>query len=417
MSETLIIRLPAQHTDAPVQWLLTGDSASPHEARMGALLQGTLSEASALAAGRRVIVLVPGAEALQVEPVLPPLKGNTRLSQLVPYALEDQLAADVDALHFAVGKRGTRPGTPVIVVSHDAMQRWIFMLRDVGLQADALYVDTSLLPVVSDGYSVMIEGNRVSARHDEAPVATLDIEPLSEALSLLLPATDAPVTVHVAEHDYDTQQQEIESMRDRAGSMQIKLVPDVMPMLALQAVHAGGINLLQGLYAPRARVTGHSRSWGLAAATLAAALVLYVVTAGIQLLRLNKQEAALDQQISLAYGQGLPGAAPVEALQARQSFETRLQQARRSGGASGLMSGLNVLADSLRNSSDLQLDTVTFRNNSVDLRLMAPDVQALEKIRQQAQAQGMTAEIQSANPKENRIEGVIMLKSAAGAST
>src|SRR5690242_18377557 len=131
-SETLVIRMLAQPplaADAAdagpmAQWLLV----DTHGARLGAVLQGSLQEAAALAPGRRVIVLVPGTEALHVEPVLPPLKGGARLSQIVPYALEDQLASDVDALHFAVGKRDLRPGTPVIVVSHDAMQAWIFAL-------------------------------------------------------------------------------------------------------------------------------------------------------------------------------------------------------------------------------------------------------------------------------------------------
>ena len=71
-------------------------------------------------AGRKTIVLVPGTDVLLAEPVLP-LKSGAKLAQVVPFALEEQLAADVEDLHFAVGKRDSRPGTPVAAVARTRM--------------------------------------------------------------------------------------------------------------------------------------------------------------------------------------------------------------------------------------------------------------------------------------------------------
>ncbi|MGD9843437.1 MAG: type II secretion system protein GspL [Steroidobacteraceae bacterium] len=418
MLETLVIRLlttpsgAAVAAQTPAQWLLV----DAHGSRLGALLQGNLSEAAGLATGRRVIVLVPGADALHMEPVLPPVKGNTKLSQVVPYALEDQLATDVDALHFAVGKRGARPGTPVIVVSHDAMQRWIFALREVGLQIDALYTDTSMVPIASDGLSVLIDQGRVTSREQAGPVNTLDVTPLSEALLLLLPATTQPATMYVTDLEYDAQQTAIESVRERAPDLQIKLLSDgVLPLLALQAVQGAGINLLQGVYTPRSSMRNNLHPWRYAAILLVAFFGAHLLTKGIELWQLRKQEASLDQQLRTTYNQGLPGAASVDAAQARKAFETRLLQLQGSNGANGLMSSLNVLSHAMSNSAELQLEAVSFRNDNVDVRILAPTVDSLEQIRQQAQAQGIAAEIQAANPKNNKIEGRLQLKSPPGA--
>jgi general secretion pathway protein L len=414
MSETLVIRLSAAARTAAmnVQWLLV----DTHGARLGAVLQGSLAEAAGLASGRKVIVLVPGADALHLEPVLPPLKGNTRLAQIVPFALEDQLATDVDALHFAVGKRGARPGTPVTVVSHDAMQRWIFALREAGLQADALYTDSSLLPVMPDGVTVLIDQTRVTVRQDNEPATTLDVTPLSEALHLLLPATDQPVTIYVAEVEYDAEQQTIEAVRERAANLQIKLLPDgVLPLLALQAAQGGSINLLQGVYTPRTNLRNDLHAWRYAAGLLAGLFAVHLFAKGIELWQLRKQEAALDQQLTLTYSQGLPGAAPVAPAQARQAFESRWTQLQAGGSASGLMSSLNVLSQAMSKNAGMQLEAVSYRNDNVDLRITAPSVDALEQIRQQAQASGITAEIQAANPKDNKIEGRLQLKSRQGA--
>lgn len=423
-SETLVIRLLAQPAGADAenavaaQWLLVDN----HGGRLGAVLQGSLQEAAALATGRKVIALVPGTEGLHVEPVLPPLRGGAKLSQVVPYALEDQLASDVDALHFAVGKREARPGTPVIVVSHDAMQAWIFALRAVGLSADALYTDTSLLPVTRDGVTLLIDNGRVSSRPYEAPVTTLDIAPLSDALELLLPSDPAvPVAIYVAEGEYDTEQATLEAVRQRLSDVQIKLLPDgVLPLLALQAVRStginqGGINLLQGVYAPRSSLSNALKPWRLAAGLMLGLLLAHVLVKSIELLRLGKRESALDAQIAQTWSQGMPGAAPVPANAARRAFEQRMGQLQAGGGNNGLMLSLSTLTDAVGKVPDLQLDAVSYRNDNVDLRLLAPNVDALEQIRQQAQARGVSAEIQSANPKDNRIDGRMQLKLQQGA--
>src|ERR1044071_8354455 len=110
MPELLVIRLPsaaAETIGAVAEWIVVDGAGARH----GNVQSGPLDLAAAAAANRRVIVLVPGTDALLAEPVLP-VKSGTKLAQVVPFALEEHLAADVEDLHFAVGKRETRPGPP-----------------------------------------------------------------------------------------------------------------------------------------------------------------------------------------------------------------------------------------------------------------------------------------------------------------
>src|SRR5450755_1448661 len=65
---------------------------------------GALANAVAAAAGRHVCVLVPGTDVLLLEPEVP-ARAGTKLAQIVPCALEEQLADDIDDLHFAIGRR------------------------------------------------------------------------------------------------------------------------------------------------------------------------------------------------------------------------------------------------------------------------------------------------------------------------
>ena len=125
MADWLLIRLPrAPATDA--SWIVVDARGVAVESPGG----GPLSLAQPAAAGRHVCVLVPGTDVLMTEPELP-VKAGTKLAQMVPYALEEQLADDIDDLHFAIGRRGSadttarRAGdsarTPVAVVARALM--------------------------------------------------------------------------------------------------------------------------------------------------------------------------------------------------------------------------------------------------------------------------------------------------------
>ena len=102
MADWLLLRLPR----APEQgatWLIVDARGAPTGPPQG----GPLALAAPRAAGRRVAVLVPGTDVLLAEPDVP-VKAGAKLHQLVPYALEEQLADDIDDLHFAIGKRTRR---------------------------------------------------------------------------------------------------------------------------------------------------------------------------------------------------------------------------------------------------------------------------------------------------------------------
>src|SRR5512139_927942 len=97
MTEILVIRL-SNHVAA--EWVIVDATGT----RLNNVAIGSLEQAATEAPGRKVVVLVPGTDVLLSEPELPP-KNAAKLAQIVPFALEEQLASDVETLHFAIGKR------------------------------------------------------------------------------------------------------------------------------------------------------------------------------------------------------------------------------------------------------------------------------------------------------------------------
>lgn len=408
MSETVFIRLPAHSVQSDigaVQWLL----ADANGGRLGVTTTTTLTEIAPMTVGRRVIVVVPGSEVMLAEPVLP-VKSGARLLQVVPFALEEQLAGDVDDMHFAVGKRGARPGTPVAAVTHERMRTWLGALSDANIQADALYPESILLPSTPGAHTAVVDSGIMYVRPGDLPT-TLDAQPLNEALTLAVPSADTALMLYVAQADYDRQQTEFEAVRDRIVDLDIKLLPEgALPLFALQAGSDNSLDLLQGAYQKRSSLKTKFEPWKYAAALAGVAVLLHVGYNGSQLWRLSRAETNVDAQIRQVFSSTLPQATNKDPNAARRQFEARLNAFKSGGDTGGLLPGLAALSDALAQTPDTRIEALSYRSRTLDLRLTAPTVDALDKLRTLTQTGGVQSDLQSATPRDKHVEGRLQLK-------
>lgn len=427
MTETLFIRLPEQ-TDAPAQWLFADATGTPS----GRVQQGALSDAAPLAAGRRVVVIVPGVNALLTEPELP-VKGGARLSQIVPFALEEQLTEDLEDLHFAIGRReGERPGTPVAVINRAYMDGWVASLRAAQIEPQAVYVDCSLLPQNPSQTVLLIEEHRLHVRHPDKPPFVLDVEPLTEALDiagLSRPAESAPlvtsaddtqdladpttearhVIVYLSEADWDQHQATLEVAREYFASLNVQLLRDgALSLFARQAATQPPINLLQGPYAPRRQVGQGWQRWRVAAILFACLIGLNLVGKGIELWRLKKTERTLNAAIEQTFREAMPG--EQNSMNARRRMETRLAAIRGGGDAGGILPMLNAVSTAFVQVPNARLDAFSFRNSVLDMKIAANDVGSLSQVESLVNQGGLQAQLQSSNANGSSVEGRVQVK-------
>lgn len=414
MPEFLVVRLHAAAAEtigASAEWIVMDGAGT----RRGNVQSGPLDVAASLAGGRKVIVLVPGTDTLLAEPVLP-LKSGSKVAQVVPFALEEHLAADVENLHFAVGKREGRPGTPVAVVAHTRMQAWQALLADAGLQVDAIYAETAALPETPNAITLLIEGARIYVRRQDIPGAVLDVQPLIEALQLALASGEEArehVTIYIAEEDYERERELLEGLREFTASLQLKLLPDgPLPLLAANAVRGTAVNLLQGRYQAKKKLQVSLAPWRYAAVLALLFLAAHLGVKSWQYFHYRSQEARLDSEIAQVFQQLMPGAPLPQAAMARKQVESRLNQLRGTGPVSGMMTTLATLGEALAQSPDTNIEALAYRNNTTDLRVLAPSVDVLDRIRQVASERGLNAKIESASPRDSKFEGRLQFKNA-----
>jgi general secretion pathway protein L len=408
MADWLLLRIPADD-EAPISWAVADAQGQllsmPSEDTGGGL--------HTMATGRKVAFLVPAGEVSFFHAVLP--AGNeARLLQLAPFALEDQLSQDIDSLHFAVGPRDAVAGTvPVAVTERAVMRQWLDRAAKLQLIPQALFAESDLAPSLPGHVTMLVSGEQLLLRNDQARPLVLPAADPALALDMLLGpdgnAAHVNLTVFVGPGDWQKYSRLIEPLRERVGSFKVQLNNGgLFAQLAQGMAHSKPINLLQGEYKPRSKSTGNWEAWRWPAGLAAALLVMHVAGSMWQLHQLHKTSAALDEATAQLYGSIFPGQRP--GREPRRTLERRLSALAGGGGSKGeLASLLAAVAAAKQNVPVAKLESLSFKPGSMQLKLTAPDASTLEQFNQALRAGGYSAELAAGNARGGSYEGQVQL--------
>jgi type II secretion system protein L len=210
--------------------------------------------------------------------------------------------------------------------------------------------------------------------------------------------------------DWSRAQHEFEQLSEKFDSLKVQLLPDgPLPWLARTLGDTDAVNLLQGEFT---RVTDFSARWlrwRTAAALAVGLLAVHVAAQAVQIRQAKHEAAALDGQIASVFS----AAMPAEAMQdPRRQMQSRLDRIRKSGASPEyFLRTLKVLGDALATTPKTDIDGLSYREESLDMRVKAPSLAALSQLSQLIGKQGMTAEIQSSTPVATGVEAHIQLRS------
>ncbi len=424
MRDTLYIRLGADACGAPhdtpgdAWWRAPeGPGGTP-----GPVRRGALEEAAAAAAACRVVVLVPGERVLFSHARLP-TRQRQRMLRAVPYALEEQLAEDVERLHFALGAQDAERGVAVAVIARACMDHWLEALRGAGIHADALIPDTLMLPWEPGTWTGLLEPHRVILRTGAQDGLAADPGDLVELLDLTL----REVREKDGEADREALPEHIRLFVDPAlgppAGLEALPVPVAVeespdgPLGLLPAAADGvdptrrAIHLLQGAYSRREQLGRLWRPWRVTAALLGAWLL---VGAGLQVYQyfdLRARTAASSREIVQLYRRTFPNDHRV--VNARAQMEHHLEEMRRRRGAAagGFLALLGKAGAALQKSPGITLQAVAYRGGGLDLRVAARDMQGLDRLRKALAGRGgLNVDLQSASTRNGRVESRLRIR-------
>jgi general secretion pathway protein L len=391
--ETLYLRLGAS-PEADCEYGIAGADLRSLRTQRGPLEQAT---ERSLVTGRRVVVFVPAAD-VRMALVKVPARQPSKVLQAVPYALEDQLAEDVDSLHFAIGPRQADGAHPVAIASRARIARELALLRHRGVQPDVLVPETLALPVDAEGanWSALLDQGQVCVRNGAWNGFTCAVEDLDAYLSLADPERTHGLRLHLCgDTAFDA------STLDRP----VTLLPEPSALFALATHHAAerSINLLQGAYAPSRDLDLVWKPWRLTAALLLGWLALLGTGYAIDALRLGAELARQDQANIARFQQLFPEQTRVVDLSAQLDQQLRALAAGGAGG--GPLALLEPLTQALAANPQLKLTGMQYRENALFLSMTAPDLQVLEGLRNGFAARSdARLEVQSANAEGGAVQ-------------
>ena len=302
MTDTLFIHLSSPDPEGSVSACIV----SPDGAVIRATHSTTLATLAETYRGLTVVGLIPGAEALTTVVSLPKVRSRA-LRKMLPFALEEQIAGELDRQHFAVGAASgastqDRLELPVTAIRRESLEAYLHALRAVGFEPAALHLDESCIAPKPGDVIAWNQGDEIFLRAPSGAGLRCRATDLSTAIDLL--PTDPPLSslgLQIVElpKSATTHEISVDALKSHYSAIfRVRPAEHFLDWLIAQHRLAHPINLLQGEHVPR-RVRFWSESrWRLPAALAAALLLLVTIDRAYTWRSAALAEAALDATIS-----------------------------------------------------------------------------------------------------------------------
>lgn len=308
---------------------------------------------------------------------------NPRLiAQALPYALEEQLAEDIEQLRIAHGPRDVQGRVPARIVRRQPLDDLLARLKAEGIEPDGVYSELDALPNASEGWNTLTLPNLVLARGIDGLALAMETELLSAALGgsphHTLNAPDGP---WIWLHRHLDERTAIDFLGGSGRSS----------------------DMLERL-----------RPWRIPAAIAACALILQGGLMVLETAQLNHERTTMQADIERLAREAAPD------VKRWINPLTQLRQMASSTGApstrqTDMLELLAKAAPALAAQPGIKLGNLRYQGNTLDAQLSASEGTALENLlnalRQQS---GMQAELAEQRVEGREAQARLRLKGAQG---
>lgn len=397
--DQLIIYL-ASHAVSP-SWVLVDKEEVVKET----VMDGDPSLLAQLAAEKNVIVLVPAEDVLLTSAKLPKMN-HSRLLQALPFALEEQVIADVDTLHFAPLANQAEEMLPVAIVAKEKMQCWLSQLQTWQVKADVLIPLSLALPYADTRWDALIE-QMVTVRTGPFSGFACDQANFPDLLSMSLQASEVkPQVIHI----HSCQDTDISTITLPASIIEDKVnTTKLLAFLASSAIHFSGNHLLQGEYAvKKSRFPQRQKMWKAAAILAISWLVILFLYPTVSYFVLKTRLSKIENQMSQIYRYHFPQASSMVAPKLR--MEEKLQKMAAGSGENRLLLLLAFVGKGLSPADDINLKRFDFQNNQLTLDVSAASSEHFAAFTNYLSQQGLRVKQQNATLINSRINATLTVE-------
>lgn len=430
MKELVVIRLNS-NPQQPIHWLVWAEQTQQ------IIASGTLQNVAELSGiamhckDRAVKILVPSSDVVTKQVSLPG-KLTRKLTQALPYMMEESLAQDIEELHTVVLNSGLLPDeshyAEVAVVSHDLMQQWIDALSDADIKADFFAIDALCLPLFNEAEKTVaqLDGDWL-VRESDYHAVQVDNAWLPLYLQQLIDqstdtknddSSDTEQTNGVVFNSYDHQ---FEVAVDNASlNMDVLRIVSQPAELTMQLMAQGvqkldqaRCNLLQGQYKQSNDNLAHLKKWrnlGVAASIL---FVVLLLEKGMSIYQSNQLIEEQQKLLVATYSKAFPKERVRESLIRKQLRQKLKQVGGDTSSDVSFIAQLNEVITVFGAESGLVPESIKFdkKRNEIRFSGSASDFQTFEKIKSQLEQKGLSVSQGALNNEGDAVIGSFIVRS------
>ncbi|MBU0480640.1 MAG: type II secretion system protein GspL [Proteobacteria bacterium] len=351
-------------------------------------------------------VFVPGSEVLLAEVTIP--HGNrARALKSIPFLIEENLAEDVEFLHFACDRINPAGKTRVAIVSRNRMTAWMTMLSEAGIEAASMVPTSLLLPTVPERWAIVPEGRQwLVGKEGGLPFA---VDP--ENCRLLLSLAEG--------HGEDDGKCGVTFLTDHGENIDLQaLLPgrevEVATASFLEMMTEGygrgqGIDLLQSEFSRSAQWRGLWRQWQFFVWSALALVLISAVGFSFDYHRLAKAEQRLDAEMKAVFLEVFPNSKRTDNPRVRMESNLKGLQGKQSQGETFFVV-YDQVAPVMLQSPGFSLNTLRFKDGRFDFDFELESLQALENLKAVLGKNEMIrAEIRNASASGDKIKAIMQV--------
>lgn len=421
MSETLLIHYNP-NTAQQATWSMCNNEGELTEK----ISVGSLTELGAAASGHIAVVLL-NSQCLHINQLQLPTQNLQKILKAVPYAIEEFIADDIDDFHFVASKNKHNSSTAVVGINKTTLKNIIRVFHDAGITVDKIIPDALCLAATdSDTDSQWVCLNYQNNTYLQT--ATLngslvshDLFPYILKSKLHNESNIPPRRILLFCEQEDTSafdQLKSASSSETIISDNIELhsvVYNGHPLVVFCGNYKQAIplNLLQYKFKPRRKTSGYWQYWRLAASLTAIWLVLHLGLTSFQRTQLENENNITYATIEKIYKDTFPKSKKI--VNPRVQMEQKLKELKSTAG-NGNNGLIFLLAESFgtlsNDKKDITLQSLTFRNNRMDIGLDSNNLQTIETLNKNLNAnKNIKSEITSSSSEKDKVKGNLRIES------
>ena len=354
-----------------------------------------------MASGKKVVVFIPTEDVLLTHVTIPS-NNKKQLLQAVPYALEERLADDIEALHFAIQTEKKNDLTHVAVINQQKMKYWLDQLHQYAIHPHYILPSLYAIAFKAKSWTLIRKEKRSYLRQDKWSGFSCDNNLLSLFLEEEL-KNNPPEVIYYAGDDkeYPKILKELEKHQlNDANEVNHDDIVETLELNLLTGFNRGDSALLSFNWKP----------W-LPSAILASLVgIIWLGIMAWQNYLLNTKLINLESEIESVYKKTFPKSriqnAPVQ-------MQQKLEALQKNNGATATspLQAIATVSPFFKKFPKISLKEIRHQNNELLFIISAPNLTRLEAFKNILIKEGaLKVEIKSSTTTADKVESTLVIK-------